>query len=230
MGLFLPEGELTAQFAQVGGRDIEERGDVLQREHLHYLRTAAEQAAVAAAGRVAVVVEAADIDHLEQVLQYLHVHLRHRRVAVEQRLQLPSADDAHLARHVRLDAHLRQVAVEAVRKVGHELALEGEPRAVVLALLVVVHHVLEASALHEGHPLCRLSRLLQCLAPQKRPHLPMLHAVLPQDLQIQSLLVGVEVLSVCHIGTTLQSGIICFVATTLERYSVPDSTRRATCP
>ena len=70
MGLFLPKGELLAQFAQVGGRDIEERGDVLEREHLHHLRTAFEQSAVAAAGGVAVVVEVevAAMDHLEQVL------------------------------------------------------------------------------------------------------------------------------------------------------------------
>ena len=40
-------------------------------------------------------------------------------------------------------------------------AIEGEAHAVVLALLVVVNHVLEASVLHEGHPLRRLARLLQ---------------------------------------------------------------------
>jgi hypothetical protein len=80
----------------------------------------------------------------EQVraFQDLHVHLRHLRVVVEQRLQLLSADDAYLARHVRLDAYLRHVAVEAIGEVGHalgfaaslveELALEGEARAVVL--------------------------------------------------------------------------------------------------
>ena len=193
------EGNIFAQFAQVGRRDVEERGDVLQREHLHHLRTAFEQSAVAAAGGVAVVVEVASIDHLEQVLQDLHVHLRHLRVVVEQRLQLLSADDAHLAGHVRLDAHLRHVAVEAIGEVGHELALEGEARAVVLALLVVMHHVLEASALHEGHPLRRLARLLQRLAALHHAPLPMLHAVLPQDLQVQPLLVGVELLVWCHI-------------------------------
>ena len=79
-------------------------------------------------------------------------------------------------------------------EVGHELALEGEAHAVVLALLVVVHHVLEAAPLHERHPLCRLARLLQRLAPQERPPFSVLHAVLPQELQIESLLVGVEVL------------------------------------
>jgi hypothetical protein len=42
-------------------------------------------------------------------------------------------------------------------------AIEGEAHAVVLALLVVVNYVLEASVLHEGHPLRRLSRLLQQL-------------------------------------------------------------------
>ena len=73
-------------------------------------------------------------------------------------------------------------------------AIEGEAHAVVLALLVVVHHVLEAAPLHERHPLCRLARLLQRLAAKKCPHLPMLHAVLPQELQIKSLLVGIEVL------------------------------------
>ena len=91
------------------------------------------------------------------------------------------------------------VAVEAIGEVGHELALEGEARAVVLAFLVVVNHVLEASALHERHPLCRLARLLQRLAPQERPPLPVLYAVLPQELQVQPLLVGVKVLVRCHI-------------------------------
>ena len=198
--LFLfAEGEPLAECAQIAGRNVEERGDVLQREHLHHLRTAFEQTAVAAAGGVAVVVEVAAIDHLEQVLQDLHVHLRHLRVVVEQRLQLLSADDAHLARHVRLDAHLRHVAVKAIGEVGHELALEGEPRAVVLALLVVVNHVLEAAPLHEGHPLRRLARLLQRLAPLERPPLPVLHAVLPQKLQVQPLLVGVELLVLIHL-------------------------------
>ena len=183
--LFLfAEGELLAECAQIAGRDVEERGDVLQREHLHHLRTAVDETTVAAAGGVAVVVEVTSIDHLEQVLQYPHVVEHHLRVTVEQRLQLASADDAHLAGHIRLDAHLRHVAVETIGEVGNELALEGKARAVVLALLVVVHHVLEASALHERHPLCRLARLLQRLAPLERPPFPVLHAVLPQELQI----------------------------------------------
>ena len=64
-----------------------------------------------------------------------------------------------------------------------------------------MRHVLEAFPLHVGHPLRRFARLLQRLAPQERPPLPVLHAVLPQELQIESLLVGVEVLVllVCHI-------------------------------
>jgi len=59
------ERHFPAQFAQVGGRDVEERGDVLEREHLHHLRTAFEQSTLAAAGGVAVMVEVAPIDHLE---------------------------------------------------------------------------------------------------------------------------------------------------------------------
>ena len=51
-------------------------------------------------------------------------------------------------------------------------AIEGEAHAVVLALLVVVNHVLEASVLH---------------------------AVRPQELQVQPLLVGIEVLVWYHI-------------------------------
>ena len=62
------------------------------------------------------------------------------------------------------------------------------------ALLVVVHHVLEASALHERHPLRRLAHILQRLAALEHPLLAVLHAVLSQDLQIQSLLVAVKVL------------------------------------
>lgn len=155
-------------------------------------------------------VEVASIDHLEQVLQDLHVHLRHLRVVVEQRLQLLSADDAHLAGHVRLDAHFRHVAVETIGEVGHELALEGEARAVVLALLVVVHHVLEAAPLHEGHPLCRLARLFQRLAPLHHAPLPVLHAVLPQELQVQPLLVGVELLVWCHIYYIFVFSLSCF--------------------
>ena len=203
MALCLSECNLLAEFAQVDGRDVEERGDVLQREHLHHLRTAVDEPTVATAGGVAVMVEVAPIDHLEQVLQYPHVVEHHLRVAVEQRLQLASADDAHLAGHVRLDAHFRHVAVEAIGEVGHELALEGEARAVVLALLVVMHHILEASPLHEGHPLCGLARLLKRLAPLHHAPLPVLHAVLPQELQVQPLLVGIEVLiqlvyQICH--------------------------------
>ena len=193
MALCLFGCNLLAEFAQVDGRDVEERGDVLQREHLHHLRTAVDEPTVAAAGGVAVVVEVAPIDHLEQVLQYTHVVEHHLRVTVEQRLQLASTDDAHFAGHVRLDAHFRHVTVEAIGEVGHKLSLEGEARAVVLALLVVVNHVLEASPLHERHPLCRLARLLQRLAPLERSPFPVLHAVRAQELQVQPLLVGIEV-------------------------------------
>ena len=77
-------------------------------------------------------------------------------------------------------------------------AIEGEAHAVVLALLVVVNHVLEASVLHEGHPLRRLARLLQRLAPLERSPFPMLHAVRAQELQVQPLLVGVKLLVWCH--------------------------------
>lgn len=73
MALCLSECNFLAEFAQVDGRDVEERGDVLQREHLHHLRTAVDEPTVAAAGGVAVVVEVTSIDHLEQVLQYPHV-------------------------------------------------------------------------------------------------------------------------------------------------------------
>ena len=55
-------------------------------------------------------------------------------------------------------------------------------------LLVVVNHVFEAAQLHEGHPLRRLASLLQLLAALHHAPLPMLHAVLPQDLQVQPLL------------------------------------------
>ena len=56
--LFLfAEGEPLAECAQIAGRNVEERGDVLQREHLHHLRTAVDEPTVAAAGGVAVVVE-----------------------------------------------------------------------------------------------------------------------------------------------------------------------------
>ena len=85
-------------------------------------------------------------------------------------------------------------------------AIEGEAHAVVLALLVVVNHVFEAAPLHEGHPLRRLARLLQRLAPQERPPLPLLHAVLPQELQVQPLLVGVELLVWCHNRNYCHSG------------------------
>ena len=62
------------------------------------------------------------------------------------------------------------------------------------SLAVATRHVFEASALHECYPLRRLACILQRLAAQERTPLPVLHAVLPQELQIESLLVGVELL------------------------------------
>ena len=59
MALCLSECNLLAEFAQVDGRDVEERGDVLQREHLHHLGAAAEQPTVTPTGGVSVVVEVA---------------------------------------------------------------------------------------------------------------------------------------------------------------------------
>lgn len=47
---------------------------------------------------------------------------------------------------------------------------------------------------NERHPLRRLARLLQCLAPQERSPFPVFHAVLPQELQVQPLLVRIELL------------------------------------
>lgn len=97
--------------------------------------TTFDQSALAAVGGVAVVVQFADIDHYEQVLHNLHVHLRHLCVVVE-----------------------------TIGEVGHELVLESEACAVAIALLVVVHHVTEVAPLHEDHPLRQLARLLQRLA------------------------------------------------------------------
>ena len=93
-------------------------------------------------------------------------------------------------------------------------AIEGEAHAVVLALLVVVNHVLEAAPLHEGHPLRRLARLLQRLAPLERSPFPMLHAIRAQELQVQPLLVGVKVLVllVCHIVFCYLDTILCSIA------------------
>ena len=67
------------------------------------------------------------------------------------------------------------------------------------SLAVATRYVFEASAHHECYPLCRLACILQRLAAQERTSLPVLHAVLPQELQIESLLVGVELLVRCHI-------------------------------
>ena len=49
-----------------------------------------------------------------------------------------------------------------IKKQGgiHELTLVGEARAVVLALIVVMHYVLKASPLHERHPQYWLSLAL----------------------------------------------------------------------
>ena len=48
----------------------------------------------------------------------------------------------------------------------------------------------------------KVARLFQRLAPLHHAPLPVLHAVLPQELQIKSLLVGVEllILLVCHVA------------------------------
>ena len=62
-------------------------------------------------------VAVASIDHLEQVLQYPHVVEHHLRVAVEQCLQLASADDAHL----------RHVAVETIGEVGQNSPSKAKP-------------------------------------------------------------------------------------------------------
>ena len=59
MGLFFSKGNLLANLAQIDGGDVEERGDVLQREHLHHLGAAAEQPTVTPTGGVSVVVEVA---------------------------------------------------------------------------------------------------------------------------------------------------------------------------
>ncbi len=50
------------------------------------------------------------------------------------------------------------------------------------SLAVATRYVFEASAHHECYPLCRLACILQRLAAQERTPLPVLHAVLPQEL------------------------------------------------
>lgn len=62
-----------------------------------------------------------------------------------------------------------------------------------------LYGVFEAILDGKDHPMRRLARLFQRLAPLHHAPLPVLHAVLLQELQIESFLVGIEVLVCCHI-------------------------------
>ena len=75
------------------------------------------------------------------------------------------------------------------------------------SLAVATRHVFEASALHECYPLRRLACILQRLAPLERTQFPVLNTVFPQELQVQPLLVGVEVVVWCHISQILDSWV-----------------------
>lgn len=143
----------------------------------------------------------------EAVIQELQRHLGGLLALKEMLVELLTIDDIDGAGLVGTDGDGSSIAVVAIREVGHKLALEGEARAVVLALLVVVHHVLEAAPLHVCHPLRRLARLLQRLAPLERPLLAMLLTILPQELKVQPLLVGIKVLVHCHIRQLFDSWV-----------------------
>ena len=113
-------------------------------------------------------------------------------------LEVCTIDDIDGAGLVGTDGDGSGIAIETVGIAAHKVArsdgLDGA-----LATLLISDKVMETAALDIAEETGNGSFGLKDVAPLERPPFPVLHAVRPQDLQIQSLLVGVELLVRCHI-------------------------------
>ena len=107
-------------------------------------------------------------------------------VLTEKVHQLLAAHPEHAGGHHCLDCSLSWTTVEAVGIVGHNLALEREPRDVFLVVADAVSHVLEAPLGDEAEPACGVALALQLFALAVLHHLALALAKLAQHLNINT--------------------------------------------
>ena len=172
-GLFaIAKQQVLADSGEHLRRDVEERGDGVEREMLYDAGAATEQLVVTLMGR-----GLADISAKFHVLD----------ASVEELHQFLAADPPHTAGHHSLDGGQRRLTGQDTRIVGHELALEREPGEVIAPVADAPRHVLEAPALHVGEPPCRVALALQLLALAVFHYLALFPAKLAQRLDVNAI-------------------------------------------
>ena len=167
-------------------RDVEERGDGVEREMLYDAGAATEQLVVTLAGCGTVEVLITCLELIEHVLADISAKLHVLDASVEELHQFLATDPPHTAGHHGLNGSQRRLTGQDTRIVGHELALEREPGEVVAPVADAPRHVLEAAALHIGKPPCRVALALQLLALAVIHHLALLPAELAQCPQVNA--------------------------------------------
>ena len=168
-------------------RDVEERGDGVEREMLYDARTATEQLVVTLAGCGTVEVLITCLELIKHVLGDFSAKFHVLDASVEELHQFLATDPPHTAGHHGLDGGQRRLAGQDTRIVGNELALEREPGEVVAPVANAPRHVLEASALHVGEPPCRVALALQLLVLAVFHHLALALAKLAQRLDVNTI-------------------------------------------
>ena len=189
-------------------RDVEERGDGVEREMLYDAGAATEQLVVTLMGRGTVEILITCLELIEHVLADISAKFYVLDASVEELQQLLAADPPHTAGHHGLNGSQRRLTGQDTRIVGHELALEREPGEVVAPVADAPRHVLEASALHVGEPPCRIALALQLLALAVFHHLALLPAELAQPPQVNAPVCFLEFLF--HRRCYLQAKVVFF--------------------
>ena len=186
-GLFaIAKQQVLADSGEHLRRDVEERGDGVEREMLYDAGAATEQLVVTLMGRGTVEVLITGLELVEHVLADISAKFHVLDASVEELHQFLAADPPHTAGHHSLDGGQRRLTGQDTRIVGHELALEREPGEVIAPVADAPRHVLEAPALHVGEPTCRVALALQLLALAVFHHLALLPAELPKRPQVNA--------------------------------------------
>ena len=188
------ERNFLPYFTNGGWRHFQKGSNVLQVDLLDNLRTATEQLHIPLFHGQAVGIEMLGINLKKQMLIDITHLVLHGLVHLNKRLQYLAIYQKDLARRLRNNRNARIKGLHAIRKVTDELIRKGETRDIVFLLYFVMHHILETPLHDESQPTRPRALTFQCLAPVERLRRPMLHAIFSQELQVESFLIGIEVL------------------------------------
>ncbi len=187
-GLFaIAKQQVLADSGEHLRRDVEERGDGVEREMLYDAGAATEQLVVTLMGRGTVEVLITGLELVEHVLADISAKFHVLDASVEELHQFLAADPPHTAGHHSLDGGQRRLTGQDTRIVGHELALEREPGNVLPVIADAIRYILEAPFGDEAEPPCGVALTLQLVALAVSHLLALALAKLAQRLNINAI-------------------------------------------